>query len=87
MMHRPRAAAAGRRDRRRGSAQGARAARPAGQVTETVPSVVEVCVPPSLLLFVMSIEAQVAAVGIGGAKSAVGFVCSLNFVAFVNFEM
>jgi hypothetical protein len=47
---------------------------PADQVTATVPPVVLTGVPPSLLLFGMSTEAQVAAAGIGGAKEGCGFV-------------
>ena len=45
----------------------------ADQVTKTVPPVVLTAIPPSLLLFGMSIEAQVAAAGIGGAKEVRGF--------------
>ena len=43
---------------------------PADQATATVPPVVAVCVPPSLLLFTMSIVAQVAAAGTGGRASS-----------------
>ena len=68
---------------RRGSRQARKAERlrtrracsaPADQVTATVPPVVLTGVPPSLLLFGMSTEAQVAAAGIGGAKEGCGFV-------------
>ena len=67
-MLRPLAAAADRRESGEALHKRARSA-PADQVTETVPPVVKVCVPPSLLLFTMSIVAQVAAAGTAGRAS------------------